>query len=133
MMLAAGRILALMVPDDEFETMVARANRLRAEVGELWNGFVVDSHVRGRLYWNPKIPELPAGQESLADEIYELLSTRSFRRSSRLGSSARTSRRAGIRNRRGDVVFKLQNEDISKVCRRKRSSSDSRAETSSTT
>jgi hypothetical protein len=63
-----------MVPDDEFETMVARANRLRAEVGELWNGFVVDSHVRGRLYWNPKIPELPAGQESLADEIYELLS-----------------------------------------------------------
>ena len=73
-MLAAGRILALMVPDDEFETMVARANRFRAEVGELWNGFVVDSNVRARLYWNPKIPELPADQESLADEIYELLS-----------------------------------------------------------
>ena len=62
-----------MVPDDEFVAMVARANRFRAEVVELWNGFVVDANVRARLYWNPKIPELPAVQESLADDIYELL------------------------------------------------------------
>jgi hypothetical protein len=62
------------VPDDEFETMVARANRFRVEVGQLgWSAFVVDSNVRARLYWNPTIPELPADQESLADEIYELL------------------------------------------------------------
>ena len=70
----SGRILALVVPDDEFETMVARANRFRAEVGELgWDGSIVDSNVRARLYWNPTTPELPAGQESLADEIYALL------------------------------------------------------------
>jgi hypothetical protein len=62
-----------LAPDDEFVAMIARANRFRAEVRELWNGFVVDSNVRARLYWNPKIPELPAGQESLADEIYALL------------------------------------------------------------
>ena len=67
-------MVAVLVPDDKFVAMVARANRFRAEVGELWNGFVVDSNVRARLYWNPKIPELPAGQESLADAIYELLS-----------------------------------------------------------
>jgi hypothetical protein len=70
----AGRILALVVPEDEFAAMMARANHFRVEVRELgWNGFVVDSNVRARLYWNPKIPELPAGQESLADEIYALL------------------------------------------------------------
>ena len=67
-------MVTVLVPDDEFVAMVARANRFRAEVGKLWNGFVVDSNVRARLYWNPTIPELPADQESLADEIHELLS-----------------------------------------------------------
>jgi hypothetical protein len=41
--------------------------------------------------------------------------------------------REGSCNYHGDIVFSLQNGDISKACRRKRSSSDSRAATSSTT
>jgi hypothetical protein len=70
----APRILAVVVPDDEFVAMIARANRFRSEVGELgWDGFIVDSNVRARLYWNPTTPELPADQESLADKIYALL------------------------------------------------------------
>ena len=63
-----------MVPDDEFVAMIAAANRFRTEVGELgMSGSDIDSNVRARLYWNPKVPDVPAGQEALADEIHELL------------------------------------------------------------
>ena len=54
--------------------MIAAANRFRTEVGELgMSGSDIDSNVRARLYWNPKVPDVPAGQEALADEIHELL------------------------------------------------------------
>ena len=54
--------------------MVADANRLQAAVRELgMSGSDVDANVRARLYWNPKVPDVPAGQEALADEIHELL------------------------------------------------------------
>jgi hypothetical protein len=65
-------MLACVVPDDEFVAMVTAANRFRTEVGEL--GFNdINANVRARLYWNPRIPELPAGQQALANEIYGLL------------------------------------------------------------
>ena len=71
-MLAAGRILDLVVQDDEFVAMVASAHRFRTEVGKL--GFTeVDNNVRARLYWSPMIPELSAGHEALANEILALL------------------------------------------------------------
>ena len=67
-------MLDVVVPDDEFVAMVACANRFRTEVGDLGlTGSVIDSNVRARLYWNPKIPELSAGQEALANEIHALL------------------------------------------------------------
>ena len=54
--------------------MVADANRLQAAVRELgMSGSDVDANVRARLYWNPKVPDVPAGQEALADEIHALL------------------------------------------------------------
>ena len=54
--------------------MVADANRLRDAVREIgMGGADVDSYVRARLYWNPKIPDLPSGREELADEIHALL------------------------------------------------------------
>jgi hypothetical protein len=37
------------------------------------SGSDVDANVRARLYWNPKVPDVPAGQEGLADEIHALL------------------------------------------------------------
>ncbi len=66
--------LDLVVPDDEFVAMIAAANRLRAEVGELgMSGSDIDSNVRARLYWNPRVPDVPVGKEGLADEIHALL------------------------------------------------------------
>jgi hypothetical protein len=66
--------LDLVVPDDEFVAMIAAANRFRTEVGELgMSGSDIDSNVRARLYWNPKVPDVPVGKEGLADEIYALL------------------------------------------------------------
>jgi hypothetical protein len=63
------------IPDDEFVTMVAAANHFRTEVGNVgFRGPDIDSHVRARLYWNPKIPELMAGEQALANEIHALLS-----------------------------------------------------------
>ena len=63
-----------MIPNDEFGAMVARANRFRTEVGNLgFSGSVIDANVRARLYWNPKVPELSAGHEALANEIHALL------------------------------------------------------------
>ena len=54
--------------------MVADANRLQAAVRELgMSGSDVDANVRARLYWNPKVPDVPVGKEGLADEIYALL------------------------------------------------------------
>jgi hypothetical protein len=65
-------MVAALVPDDEFVAMVSHANRFRTEVGKL--GFSeVDNNVRARLYWNPKIPELSAGHEALANEVHALL------------------------------------------------------------
>jgi hypothetical protein len=67
-------MLGLVVPDDEFVAMVARANGFRSEVASLgFSGSEIDANVRARLYWNPKIPELEAGHEALANEIYALL------------------------------------------------------------
>ena len=66
--------LDLVVPDDEFVAMVADANRLRAVIGALgMSGSEVDSNVRARLYWDSKVPDVPVGQEGLADEIHALL------------------------------------------------------------
>jgi len=54
--------------------MVTRANGFRSEVAKLgFSGSDIDANVRARLYWNPKIPELTAGQEALANEIHALL------------------------------------------------------------
>jgi hypothetical protein len=67
-------MLAFMVSDDEFVAMVAAANHFRTEVGDLgMSGSDIDANVRARLYWNPKVPELPAGREALANEIHALL------------------------------------------------------------
>jgi len=67
-------MLADVVSDDEFGTMVARANRFRNEVRNLgYRGPDIDANVRARLYWNPKIPELTAGEQALANVIHELL------------------------------------------------------------
>lgn len=67
-------MLAFMVSDDEFVAMVTLANCFRSEVGKLgFSGGSIDSNVRARLYWNPKIPEIPAGHEALASEIHALL------------------------------------------------------------
>ena len=66
--------LDLVVADDEFVAMVADANRLRSVVRELgMSGSEVDSNVRARLYWDSKVPDVPVGQEGLADEIHALL------------------------------------------------------------
>jgi hypothetical protein len=62
------------VQDDEFVAMVERANGFRTEVASL--GFVgseIDANVRARLYWNPKVPQLGAGHEALANQIHALL------------------------------------------------------------
>jgi hypothetical protein len=67
-------MLDVVVPDDEFVAMVSRANGFRDEVASLgFSGSEIDAHVRARLYWNPKIPELTAGHEALANEIHALL------------------------------------------------------------
>ena len=74
MILSAARMLEVVVSDDEFVAMVSRASGFRAEVASLgFSGSEIDAHVRARLYWNPKIPELTPGHEALADEIHGLL------------------------------------------------------------
>jgi len=72
--LLSARKLGVVVPDDEFVAMVSRANGFRAEVSSIgFSGSEIDAHVRARLYWNPKIPELTPGHEALANEIHALL------------------------------------------------------------
>ena len=72
--MGASRMLGLVVPDEEFVAMVARANGFRAEVASLgYRRHEVDSNVRARLYWNPKIPKLMVGEQELANEIHALL------------------------------------------------------------
>ena len=67
-------MLAVMVSDDEFVAMVEAANCFRTEVGNLgFSGWSIDTNVRARLYWNPRVPELSAGHEALANEIHALL------------------------------------------------------------
>jgi hypothetical protein len=61
------------VPNDEFETMLARARRFRKRVDELpMGGTEIDANVRARLRAKPS-SELPPGQQALADEIHSLL------------------------------------------------------------
>ena len=63
-----------MVPDDEFVAMIAAANRFRTEIGKLgMSGYDIDANVRARLYWNPKVTDVPVGKEGLADEVHALL------------------------------------------------------------
>ena len=66
--------LELVVPDGEFVAMVEAANCFRSEVWALgMTGTEINANVRARLYWNSKVPELPAGREVLANEIHALL------------------------------------------------------------
>jgi hypothetical protein len=66
-------MLAHVVQEEEFVAMVERANGFRTEVASL--GFnEIDAYVRARLYWNPKLPQLSAQHEALADEIVAVLS-----------------------------------------------------------
>jgi hypothetical protein len=67
-------MLGLVVPPDEFVTMVADANRYRAAVRQLGtSGSDIDANVRARLYWNPKVPTVLLFKDTPADEIYALL------------------------------------------------------------
>lgn len=67
-------MLARVVTDDEFAALVEAANCFRAEVWALgMTGSDINANVRARLYWNSKVPELPAGREALANEIHALL------------------------------------------------------------
>jgi hypothetical protein len=63
------------VPDDEFETMLARARSFRRRVAELGSvsGPVIEQHVRERLRWRPTTSTLPPAQGELAEEIIELI------------------------------------------------------------
>ena len=69
------RMLDRVVPDDEFVAMLSAANVFRTTVNTLGPvaGLNVDNYVRARLYWNPKVPELPTGHEALANEILVVL------------------------------------------------------------
>ena len=61
------------IPDDAFETMLARARRFRRQLDELGiSRSVIDANVCARLQSRPP-PELPPGQEKLADEVLRLL------------------------------------------------------------
>ena len=67
-------MLALVITDDEFVTMVEAANCFRTEVWDLgMRGDDINMNVRARLYWNPRIQALEAGHEALANEIHALL------------------------------------------------------------
>jgi hypothetical protein len=62
------------VPDDEFETMKARARSYRKRLAELGSvsGPVIDSYVHDRLRQRPT-PALPPAQAELGDEILSFL------------------------------------------------------------
>jgi hypothetical protein len=90
-------MLGLVVPDDEFATMVADANRLRAAVRRLGtSGSDIDSNVRARLYWNPKVPDVPEVRKDSPTRSTRSSTARGSHLRRRLNSSASTSPRAGI-------------------------------------
>lgn len=68
------------VPDDEFETMLARAKSFRRRVDEIGSvsGPVIVGNVRDRLRWRADVETLPPAQGELADEILELLANPSL-------------------------------------------------------
>ena len=63
------------VPDDEFETMKARARSFRKRLEELGSvsGPVIEGNVRDRLRSCLDVNALPPAQGELADEIVALL------------------------------------------------------------
>ena len=67
-------MLGGVVADDEFVTMIERAQGLRIEVASLgYSAYTVDANVRARLYWSSTIPPIAIDHEALADEIHTLL------------------------------------------------------------
>jgi hypothetical protein len=62
-------------PDDEFETMLARARSFRRRVDELGtvSSPAIDGYVRDRLRDRPDVNSLPRAQAEFADEILALL------------------------------------------------------------
>jgi hypothetical protein len=63
------------IPDDEFETMLARARSFRRRVDDLGtlSGPAIDGYVRDRLHYRRDINSLPPAQVEFADEILALL------------------------------------------------------------
>ncbi|MDQ3382018.1 MAG: hypothetical protein M3546_17205 [Actinomycetota bacterium] len=64
------------VPDDQFETMKARARRYRARIGDVGGISVpiIEQNVRERIRGRPQnVQRLPPAQGELADEIVALL------------------------------------------------------------
>jgi hypothetical protein len=61
------------IPDDAYETMLARARRFRRELDGLGiSRSLIDANVCARLQSKPA-PDLPPGQAELADEVLRLL------------------------------------------------------------
>jgi hypothetical protein len=63
------------IPNDEFETMLARARSFRRRVDELGtlSSPAIDGYVRERLRYRPDVNSLPRAQAEFADEIVALL------------------------------------------------------------
>jgi hypothetical protein len=63
------------IPEDEFQTMLARARNFRRRVDELGtvNSPAIDGYVRDRLRDRRNGNALPPAQTDLADEIVALL------------------------------------------------------------
>jgi hypothetical protein len=69
-----GTLARVAVPDDAFETMLARARGFRKRVAELGlSAPMIEADVEARLHWLATGPALPSGQAKLADEILALL------------------------------------------------------------
>jgi len=68
------------VPDDEFETMLARARNFRRRVDELGtvSGPAIDGYVRDRLRSRRDGYALPPAQAELAEEIVALFQVSSL-------------------------------------------------------
>ena len=62
------------IDDAPFQSLLEQVRELHRLSDELTRQNTrIHANVRARLYWNPKVPDVPAGQEALADEIHELL------------------------------------------------------------
>lgn len=68
------------IPEDEFETMLARARKFRRRVDELGtvSSPAIDGYVRDRLRYRRDGNPLPPAQADLADEIVALLQVSSL-------------------------------------------------------